>query len=434
MLALSDRADVERVLDLVLPKAHGLTPHQLARLVDAACLTLDLEVAEKRHARTRADRDVTSYPSGNSGAALYAHGPVERIAEMIASLDALTWPRHPDDERTAAQRRFDTLHQLVCGGLAPGQWEAQVVVTLGSLLGTSDELAEVPGLGKVLPSVARDLLAHAGLRRLVVGGTSGALLDVDDRCHRPPPAGPAAALKRGPTAEPEPPPYDGDVEFPVDPADVAWSDEHRSRTTEEPCHQGLPDTAQTPSTTTSQEAIEPWADRELLDLIDLLPPYEQDRQREAELRRDQQWARRQGVPLTRAQLLPPTSIPADATPSWPPETLATALTRVATDRCQPRDLAGTGYTPPRRLKRFLVTRDRTCVFPGCRRSAQHADKDHLVPWPRGATTADNLASECPHRHRAKHQHFAWTRLVTGGLRWRTPAGLAYDVPPRTLLR
>ena len=445
VLALSDPADVERVLDLVVPKVQGLTPHQLAQLVDAACLTLDIEVAEKRRAKTRADRDVTSYPSGDSGATLYAHGPVERIAEMIASLDSLTWPRHPDDTRTAAQRRFDTLHQLVCGGLQPGQWEAQVVVTLQSLLGTSEELAEIPGLGKVLPSVARDLLAHAGLRRLVVDEPTGALLDVDDRCYRPPVTRPAATSQRRPTADPEPPMYDDQVEHPLDPTDLSWS--HQATTGAAPTlrqHDQMDqDTAEPDGPVADGPAAEDTAtadiaadDDELVDPIDLLPTYEQDRQREAEHRRDRQWASRQGIPLAKAQLLTsdadwPTL---DEVPSWNPEALTTALSRLATDGYQPRDLSSAEYTPPRRLKRFLVIRDRSCVFPGCRRSALHADKDHLVPWPRGATTADNLASECPHHHRAKHHHFTVTRLSTGGLRWRTPAGLAYDVPPRTLLR
>ena len=452
-LALSDPDDVQAVLDLVLPKVPGRTPHQLAQLVDAACLTLDLEVAERRRTKTRADRDVTSFPTGDSGAALMAHGPVERIAEMVASLDSLTWPRHPDDDRTAAQRRFDALHQLVCGGLQPGQWEAQVVVSLQSLLGTSTELAELPGLGKVLPSVARDLLAHAGMRRLVVDET-GQLLDLGDQVHQPPgrpvgqssqgggPTGSRTQTRR-PTADAEPPESDVPDEQPLDAADLAWWYRQRivdgERVADEPAGAEPADV--------EPADVEP-AERDLHDIdpIDLLSAYEQDRQREAELRRDQQWARREGVSLTKAQLLVPDPdlldpdllaadvLGATRRPWWTAVALGTALTRIGSDPFRPRDLAAGGYTPPPRLKRFLVARDRTCVFPGCRRKAQHADKDHVVPWPRGSTTAMNLASECPHHHRAKHHHFTLTGLPSGGLRWRTPAGRSYDVPPCTLLR
>ena len=430
-LALSDQADVQAVLDLVLPKASSRTPHQLAQLVDAACLTLDLEVAERRRAKTRADRDVTSFPTGDSGAGFMAHGPVERIAEMVASLDSLTWPRHPDDDRTAAQRRFDTLHQLVCGGLQPGQWEAQVLVSLQSLPGTSTELAEIPGLGKVLPSVARDLLAHAGMRRLVVDD-SGQLLDMGDEVHRPNAEGdattPPRTQTRRPAADVEPPAGEVPDEQPLDPADLAWW--HRQHTID-----GQDDASE-------QVDVEPAdlrpaeRDQDDIDPIDLLPAYEQDRQREAELRRDQQWARRRGIPVTRAVLLTSDATPRrpEESPSWSPIDLARALVLVATDPFTPRDLSSSSYTAPARLKRFLVARDRTCVFPGCRRKAQHCDKDHLDPWPRGSTTAMNLASECPHHHRAKHHHFTLTRLPSGGLRWRTPAGRSYDVPPPTLLR
>ena len=456
-LALSDPADVQAVLELVPPKVPGRTPHQLAQLVDAACLTLDLEVAERRRTKTRADRDVTSFPTGDSGAALMAHGPVERIAEMVASLDSLTWPRHPDDDRTAAQRRFDALHQLVCGGLQPGQWEAQVVVSLQSLLGTSTELAELPGLGKVLPSVARDLLAHAGMRRLVVDET-GQLLDLGDQVHQPPgqpvgqsghgggPTGPRTQTRR-PTADVEPPEREAPDEQPLDAADLAWW--HSQHIGDEPADAESANAEPADADLDERDLDE--RDLDEIDPIDLLSAYEQDRQREAELRRDQQWARRERVILTKAQLLVPdpdlldpdlldpdllgADVPGAARrPRWTAETLGTALIRIGSDPFRPRDLATGGHTPPPRLKRFLVARDRSCVFPGCRRKAQHADKDHLVPWPRGSTTAMNLASECPHHHRAKHHHFTLTRLPSGGLRWRTPAGRSYDIPPRTVLR
>ena len=50
------------------------------------------------------------------------------------------------------------------------------------------------------------------------------------------------------------------------------------------------------------------------------------------------------------------------------------------------------YRVPARVRRFLVARDRTCVFPGCTRPAGDTDADHRTPWPAGPTAPDNLAS------------------------------------------
>jgi hypothetical protein len=56
------------------------------------------------------------------------------------------------------------------------------------------------------------------------------------------------------------------------------------------------------------------------------------------------------------------------------------------------------YRPPAALDDFVRARDITCRFPGCQRSAQHADLDHTIPWPKGPTTAGNLGALC-RKHR-----------------------------------
>jgi predicted restriction endonuclease len=42
-----------------------------------------------------------------------------------------------------------------------------------------------------------------------------------------------------------------------------------------------------------------------------------------------------------------------------------------------------------------------CRWPGCTRSARTCDLDHIVPWPDGPTTADNLIALCRGHHRLK---------------------------------
>ena len=83
---------------------------------------------------------------------------------------------------------------------------------------------------------------------------------------------------------------------------------------------------------------------------------------------------------------------------------------------------GTGsYRVPARVQRFLEARDRTCVFPGCRRPASDTDKDHRTPWPAGATVVDNLQCLCRHHHRAKQAVFS-IELIDGDFHWTTRGG------------
>ena len=84
-----------------------------------------------------------------------------------------------------------------------------------------------------------------------------------------------------------------------------------------------------------------------------------------------------------------------------------------------RDLSSSHYRPGTRLSRFVQARDRTCVFPGCRRPARRTDLDHRTPWPHGRTSADNLQCVCRHHHRAKHAVFTVLAGADGTVIWIT---------------
>ena len=105
-----------------------------------------------------------------------------------------------------------------------------------------------------------------------------------------------------------------------------------------------------------------------------------------------------------------------------PESPDRFLSRAAQAMRRPpvdRDLSSSHYRPSTRLRRFIQARDRTCVFPGCRRPARRTDLDHRDPWPRGSTSADNLQCLCRHHHRAKHAVFTVLADADGTIGWIT---------------
>jgi hypothetical protein len=91
------------------------------------------------------------------------------------------------------------------------------------------------------------------------------------------------------------------------------------------------------------------------------------------------------------------------------------------------------YQPPQQLKDHLLARDAICTAPGCRQPASRCEIDHTVPFPRGATSTDNLATLCKHHHRAKDGGgFPITRDPNGWTTWITPMGNTITTPPHRL--
>jgi hypothetical protein len=265
-------------------------------------------------------------------AALVATGPAAQIAAIRAALEA-TLPLHPDDgdDRTRDAREFDLLVDLLTGSAQPSGWQAQIVVPFSTAAGGDLELAEIPGLGPILPSTARDLLDQADSLAQVAVDQDGHVIAVGEPLHRPDP-------QQRPAPEPEPAP------------------------------------APEPEPEPAEPVVERWLRAE--------PP---DR-----------W-------YTQAldQLTAPPVV---------------------------RDLTGSGYRWPRRLERYLKTRDRSCVFPGCNRL--RVDLDHRVPWPDGKTSADNGECLCRRHHRAKHAVFTVRRLPDGSYRWTTRGGWHFYRQPK----
>jgi hypothetical protein len=95
------------------------------------------------------------------------------------------------------------------------------------------------------------------------------------------------------------------------------------------------------------------------------------------------------------------------------------------------DYGRSTYRPPKDLAQFVITRDRTCVFPGCRRPAHRSDLDHGTPYDAGgATDRHNLHPLCRRHHRAKHEA-GWhiQRHPDGTYTWTAPTGHHYRTRP-----
>ncbi|HEY3293113.1 MAG TPA: DUF222 domain-containing protein [Candidatus Nanopelagicaceae bacterium] len=98
------------------------------------------------------------------------------------------------------------------------------------------------------------------------------------------------------------------------------------------------------------------------------------------------------------------------------------------------DFGRESYEPPQPLVDFLLARDRTCRFPGCRAPAHLSDLDHAQSWESGGTTsAGNLGALCRRHHRLK-THGGWKleSASDGSCVWTSPHGKRYPVPARDI--
>jgi hypothetical protein len=87
---------------------------------------------------------------------------------------------------------------------------------------------------------------------------------------------------------------------------------------------------------------------------------------------------------------------------------------------EPLDIGRSTRTIPSGLRKALITRDRGCAFPGCRRPPRWADAHHIWHWADGGPTAlDNLVLLCNHHHDVIH-HTAWHVAIENGRPVFTP--------------
>jgi hypothetical protein len=91
---------------------------------------------------------------------------------------------------------------------------------------------------------------------------------------------------------------------------------------------------------------------------------------------------------------------------------------------------------PDRLREFVVARDRTCRFPGCRRKASRCQLDHAEAWNDGGSTSPaNVGALCVRHHQLKTLG-GWQisdSRADGSCQWTSPQGRHYEHAPEPVL-
>jgi len=93
---------------------------------------------------------------------------------------------------------------------------------------------------------------------------------------------------------------------------------------------------------------------------------------------------------------------------------------VAVDTDEPQ------HDPSARLARLIDIRDVRCAGPGC--SSRRTERDHLIRYPHGPTSARNLGLLSARCHHAKHDGWTLTRHPDGSVTWQSPLGRTYHRP------
>ncbi|WP_404286870.1 DUF222 domain-containing protein [Glutamicibacter arilaitensis] len=106
---------------------------------------------------------------------------------------------------------------------------------------------------------------------------------------------------------------------------------------------------------------------------------------------------------------------------------APSMVRVLTDPWSgaAMDVGRKRYRPSRALRDLLRVREVCCCFPGCRRTAESSEVDHVDDWAKGGHTDRNNTKLLCKRHQMFKHALGWQSVYRpdGSVGWRTPHGL-----------
>ncbi|WP_104135789.1 HNH endonuclease signature motif containing protein [Cryobacterium sp. Y62] len=185
------RAEMEALL---LPHAHKLTASQFDGRARKLRERFHPDSITVRRAKCLADRNVAFYPDKDGMATLWLRAAGEDLEGIYTRVtDAAISLQGPGEPRTLSQLRTDVAIDLLeCGvtstGLGAGLTaNVNVTVPVLTLMGTSDEPAELEGYGPIDPETARRLAGTAtSFLRILTHPHTGIVLDVSTEPFRVP--------------------------------------------------------------------------------------------------------------------------------------------------------------------------------------------------------------------------------------------------------
>ena len=178
--------------NLVTRHVSTRTNSDLRKRVDQAVHRIAPAQIEQRHREARANRNVEMFDAGDGMSVLNAYLPTLDATRVWNVLERHA-KTHRDADTSHTARMADALVAIVDGSteMAPEvrnrAAQVQVVVSLASLLGVTDDAAEVRGgHGWLTAETVRELAETSPLRRLIVDDVDGQLLHYGRTIYRPP--------------------------------------------------------------------------------------------------------------------------------------------------------------------------------------------------------------------------------------------------------
>ena len=191
-LASSLSRDWSRFDEAILVAATTLAPGRFttsARVIRERIAEIPLA---ERHTAAAEKRGVFLQNDLDGMATLAWHGPADQVHRAYEGIDATARAvaALPGEKRTLSQVRSDVTAELLAEHSVAGspvRVSVAVTVPVLTLLGLSDEPANLDGYGPIDAETARRLAARApSFTRLLTHPISGALLTVDRGVYRPP--------------------------------------------------------------------------------------------------------------------------------------------------------------------------------------------------------------------------------------------------------